>query len=97
MDSKERILKILGELKVELNKRYKVRRIGLFGSYVKGQEMTRSDIDLLVDFEDTADFLDLVGLGLFLEETFNQKVDIVPQRAVREELKGIIFKEVSFV
>lgn len=97
MDSKERILKILGELKVELNKRYKVRRIGLFGSYVKGREMTKSDIDLLVDFEDTADFLDLVGLGLFLEEKFNQKIDIVPQRAVREELREIIFKEVSFV
>lgn len=97
MDSKEKILKILGELKVELNKRYKVRRIGLFGSYVKGQEMTKSDIDLLVDFEDTADFLDLVGLGLFLEKKFNHKIDIVSQRAVREELKEIIFKEVSFV
>ena len=58
-------------------------------------EGLRSDIDLLVDFEDGADLLDFVGLGLFLEERLHRKVDVVPKNALREELREQVLQEVS--
>lgn len=94
MKSKEEILRALKGLQVEIKRKYKVREIGVFGSVVRGEQKTTSDIDVLVDFEDNADLFDLVGLGLFLEERLGQKVDVVPMRALRKEIKETVLKEV---
>ena len=69
------------------------KEIGVFGSVVRGEQTDTSDLDVLVDFEEGADLLDLVGLGLFLEEKLNQKVDVVSKRALREEIKDVILRE----
>lgn len=95
--NKSKIMKILEEVYSEIREKYKVRRIGLFGSVVKHTENKDSDIDLLTEFEESADLLDLIGLSVFLEEKLKQKVDIVPREALREELKESIEKEVSFI
>jgi len=84
---------ILSKYKEEIRKKFKVKEIGLFGSYLTGRQKKGSDIDVLVDFEEFADLFHLVGLGLFLEEKLGQKVDVVPKRALREELKESILKE----
>lgn len=97
MKDMEKILKILEELKEATCTKYKVRKIGLFGSYLKGKQEESSDIDILVDFSDNADLIDLVGLALFLEEKLNRKIDIVPERALREELKESIQREAVYV
>jgi predicted nucleotidyltransferase len=73
-----------------------VKKIGLFGSYLRGEQKEGSDIDILTDFRDDADLIDLVGLALFLEERLQQKVDIVPENALREELKELILKDVVY-
>ncbi len=80
-------------LKEEISERYKVREIGLFGSVVRGEEKETSDLDILVDFKEDADLFDLVGLSLFLEEKLNLKVDVVPKRALREEIRESVLKE----
>ena len=97
MTNRKKILKVLKDFKNEMQKKYHVKKIGLFGSFLKGKQKKESDIDVLVDFKEDADFFDLVGLGLFLEEKLKQKVDIVPQKALRKELRKVIFKEVSFI
>jgi uncharacterized protein len=94
MKSKQEIMSLIKALQGELRQRFKAREIGVFGSVVRGEQSEASDIDVLVDFEDGADLFDLVGLGLFLEEKLGQKVDVVPRRALREELKGAVLKEV---
>ncbi len=48
---------------------------------------------ILVDFKDDADLLDLTGLAIFLEEEFQQKVDVVSKRALKEELRESILNE----
>jgi predicted nucleotidyltransferase len=53
-----------------------------------------SDIDVLVDFQEDADLLDLVGLGLFLEEHLGRKVDVVPRKALRKEIRDSVLHEV---
>jgi len=94
MKSKQEIMALIKALQGELRQRFKAKEIGVFGSVVRGEQREVSDIDVLVDFEDGADLFDLVGLGLFLEEKLGQKVDVVPRRALREELKGAVLKEV---
>lgn len=93
MKNKEEIIKSIKALHGEL-KKYKVREIGVFGSVVRGEQKQASDIDVLVDFEDNADLFDLVGLGLFLEERLGRKVDVVPKRALRKEIRDSVLKEV---
>jgi len=97
MDRKEDVFKILKDLKDEIKGKYKVTEIGVFGSFVKNKQDAKSDVDILVDFKERADFFDLVALGLFLEEKLNRKVHIVPRKAVRRELQEEILNEVSFI
>ncbi|MCK4380373.1 MAG: nucleotidyltransferase family protein [Candidatus Lokiarchaeota archaeon] len=96
MLNKEEILKRLTNLKTDLQNKYKVKELGLFGSYANGEPQEFSDIDILADFEDGADFFDFIGLSLFLEEEFECKVDVVSKNALREELKDKILKTVIF-
>lgn len=96
MKNKEETVKAIKALQEEL-KKYKVLDIGLFGSIVRGEQKQTSDIDVLVDFAEDADLFDLVGLGLFLEEKLGQKVDVVPRKALRKELREGVLKEVVTV
>jgi predicted nucleotidyltransferase len=91
------ILAILKELKGVIIARYKAKEIGLFGSFARGEQHAGSDIDLLIEFEEGADMFDLVGLADFLEEALQQKVDIVPKRALRAELRESVLREVVAV
>ncbi len=97
MDDKEDVLRQLKTLKPDLLARFKVKEMGLFGSFVRGQESESSDVDLLVDFEDGADLFDLVGLGEFLEGHLRRRVDLVSKRALREEIRDQVLKEAAMI
>jgi predicted nucleotidyltransferase len=97
MKTLEEIKKLIGQYKQELKEKFKVKEIGIFGSTIRGERRQTSDIDLLVDFKDEADLFDLMGLGLFLEEKLNQRVDVVPKRAIKEEIKDRVLKEVVYL
>lgn len=97
MTNTDSILTTLKELKPLIAIRYKAKEIGLFGSFARGEQREDSDIDLLVDFEDGADLFDLVGLSDYLEEALKQKVGVVPKRALREELREVVLREVVVV
>lgn len=88
-----KIKKILAGCKKKLKKEFKVKEISIFGSLVRGEQKKKSDIDVLVDFEEGADLFDLVGLALYLEKKLGQKVDVVPRRALRREIKSSVLKE----
>jgi len=90
----ENLLAKLRELKPFVAARYKAKEIGLFGSFVRGDQNADSDIDVLVEFEEGADLFDLMGLTLHLEEVLQRKVDVVPKRALREELRKPVLREV---
>ena len=89
----EEILVRLRELKPQIFQKFRAKEIQLFGSNVRKEQNAESDIDILVDFEDDADLFDLTGLGIFLENEFQQKVDVVPKQALREELQESILNE----
>jgi predicted nucleotidyltransferase len=97
MEMRDDILTTLRALRDELNTRFRVREISLFGSVVHEKETSSSDIDLLVDFDEQASLFDLVGLGIYLEETFGRKVDIVPRESLRPEIRDAVLAEAIVV
>jgi predicted nucleotidyltransferase len=94
MLSRKEILDFLKKNQKFLKKEFHLKEIGLFGSFVRSEQNEKSDIDILVDFEDNADLFDLSGLGIFIEEKLKHKVDIIPKRALRQELRELILNEV---
>ena len=94
--TKEKILNTLKRLKEDLNTNFRVKTIGLFGSYVKNEQKNTSDIDFLVEFEEDADLVHLVGLSRYLEEVFKSKVDVISKPTIKEELKQRILEEVIY-
>lgn len=80
----------------ETLKKYGVKQIGLFGSYVNGTANATSDIDLLVELEKST-FRNYMRLVLFLEDLFEKKVDLVAVQSVKLDLKPYIEKQVEYV
>jgi len=93
----EKIINTLKSLEETIRKDYKAEIIGVFGSYVRGEQKEGSDVDILVKFLEGATLFDLVGLGDFLEEKLRVMVDIVSERALRQEIKEQILEEVVTV
>ncbi|MEW6675832.1 MAG: nucleotidyltransferase family protein [Nitrospirota bacterium] len=94
----EEINVILKDHKEELKKRYKIKEIGVFGSYIRGEQKKRgSDIDILVEFEELPDIFMLIDLEDHLKKLLGKKVDVVRKEAIRPELKESILKETVYV
>lgn len=96
MKTRTEVLNILRSLKDELRERYHVRSIALFGSYAREEQEEGSDIDLLVEFGSCADLFDFVGLSQYLEEKLGLNVDVVPEAALRPELRRQVTQDLLF-
>ena len=72
---------------------YGVKKIGLFGSFVRGEMREDSDIDILVEIEKNISLLDFVGLKLEIEEVLGRKVDLVEYNTIKPLLRKRILKE----
>lgn len=85
-------------------KKYKVKSIGIFGSYVKGRERKDSDIDFLVEFDEgkfgknfEGYFDAYIGLLFALEKIFKRKIDLLTIRMISPYIKPYILKEVEYI
>ena len=87
------ISEILNSLRADVKTRFKAELKGIFGSYVRGEQKEGSDLDVLVEFEEGANLLHFVGLAEFLEEKLHLKVDVVPESALRKEIKESVLRE----
>ena len=74
-----------------------VASLGLFGSAARNEARENSDIDLLVRFEGTATFDRYMDLKLFLEDLLGRPVDLVTDRALRDELRPHIERDLVLV
>jgi predicted nucleotidyltransferase len=93
----DRIKNIIIQHKDELRDKYKILEIGIFGSYIRGQQKRKSDIDMLVRFDEPVSLLQWVSAENYLSDLLKIKVDMVPKEDVRPELKKRILKEVVYV
>jgi hypothetical protein len=79
----------------ELLKKYKVKRIGLFGSHVRDKASKKSDIDMLVDLEEKT-FDNFIELAFALENIFNKKVDLLTEKGISPYILPYIKNEVQW-
>ena len=95
----EAIKKILKAHKEELKEKYGVKEIGIFGSYVRGEQKRVSDIDILIDFEPNAkiSLLDFVEIEIYLSNLLGVKVDLVEKSVLKPRIGKCILKEVVYL
>ena len=91
------IIRILESLRDATGEEYKAEIVGIFGSYVRGEQKEGSDLDVLVRFFEGATLFSLTGLANFLEEKLTLRVDIVPIDTIREEIKENVLKEAVYL
>jgi predicted nucleotidyltransferase len=72
---------------------YKPKKLGIFGSYARGDNNTNSDLDILVEFSVQISLLDLAGLEQDLSESLGIKVDLVTERALSKYVRPYVEKD----
>ena len=97
MKNLKEVKTILAKHKEELIRDYNVKEIGIFGSFAREEQKSRSDIDILVEFNELPDVFLLIDLEDYLKKILHKKVDLVRKSAIRPELKEIISKEVVYI
>jgi predicted nucleotidyltransferase len=83
--------------KDELRKKFKVKEIGIFGSYVRQEQNKKSDVDVLVTFYETIDLFTFVELENYLSDILGVKVDLVMKDGIKPRLKERILSEAVYV
>lgn len=97
MNTRDEILNKLKELKPILEHDYNITEIGLFGSFVRGEQKESSDIDILVDYKEGTSLFTLGGLQYMLSSLFSAKVDIVMKKTLSRRIGKQILSEVVYV
>ncbi len=95
MKTRKEIEETLKRYKPFLREKFKVKEIGIFGSYVRGEESEKSDVDILVEFYAPIGW-EFIDLKEFLEEILGREVDLVTVGALKPQLRDKILKEVVY-
>lgn len=99
MNKKNEILNYLAENKTDFRKKYKIIKIGLFGSYAVNRSSDMSDIDLIVEFEPDTEMLfeKKMILKELLKRRFAVDVDICREKYIKKYYREQILKSVIYV
>jgi uncharacterized protein len=96
VQDKKQIFERLNEHEAEL-RRFGVKRFGLFGSFQRGQQSSKSDVDFLVEFEiGKKSFDNFMNLAFFLEDLLERKVDLVTTESLSPHIGPKILREVEY-
>lgn len=96
MRTQEQVLKILKEELSYLKETFQIKRIGIFGSWVRGEQTEGSDIDVLVEFEKPVGFFTFIELEDHLSELLGVRVDLVTPDALKPLIKSYILEETVY-
>jgi len=99
MKSKDEILNFLSQQKEFLRANFHIVKLGLFGSFARGDNERDSDIDLIVEFEDnTENLFDLKRkLKAYIKENLNLEVDICREKYIKPGYKKAILNEAQYI
>ncbi len=82
---------------ISLIKKHGVKKVAIFGSYARGEEKPKSDIDILVEFSERKSLLDIVGIEQELSDALGMKVDLLTEKSISPYLIGRIKKEMKVI
>lgn len=91
------IEEILNKHRETFKKKYGLKEIGIFGSYIREETKEDSDLDILVDFENSIDLLKFINLENYLSDILGIKVDLVMKSALKPRLGKRILREVVYI
>jgi predicted nucleotidyltransferase len=97
MKTLQEVESILRDQKPIIRQRFKVKGIGIFGSFVRGEQNETSDLDLLIDFEEPIGIISYVGLQNYLSDKIGERVDLITKSGLKPRISGHILKEVIYV
>jgi uncharacterized protein len=97
MKTRDEVLGILANQKSSLLATYPITKIGVFGSYARGEQTDESDIDVLVDYEKALTLYQLIELRDYLSELFAMKVDIVTKNGLKARIRERVLAEVIYL
>ncbi|MEW6745472.1 MAG: nucleotidyltransferase family protein [Planctomycetota bacterium] len=92
MKTRDEVLRILGDARLELSRRFGVKRLALFGSYARGEQREESDVDILVEVDPSIG-LAFVDLADRIEEILGIRAEVVSKRAIGPRSWEMIEKE----
>lgn len=93
MKNLEKIKEIINRNKSLLKEKFKVKSIGIFGSYLRSEQNKESDIDVLIELYSAIDLFEFIRLENFLSEILGAKVDLVMKDTLKPRIKDRILKE----
>jgi len=93
MKNIEEIKKIIRKEKTTLIEKHKIKEIGIFGSYVRGEQNDNSDIDILISFEEFPGLVEFIDIENRLSEQLGIKVDLVTKSGLKPESGRHILRE----
>jgi predicted nucleotidyltransferase len=88
---------VLAAHKPEIQRKFKVKKIGIFGSYTRGKQKEKSDIDVLVEFSEPVGLFKFMDLEEYLQNLFGVKVDLVSRKALKPHIGERILREVIYI
>jgi predicted nucleotidyltransferase len=97
MKTLDEIKNILSKHKEEIKQKYEVKEIGIFGSYVRGEEKEASDLDILVELGKAIGLIKFIEIEEYLSELLGVKVDLVMKGALKPRIGKRILREVVYV
>ena len=97
MKNIDHIKQILESQKQYLKEHYHVSEIGVFGSYVRGEQTPESDVDILVSFDEVPSLLKFVGIENYLSDLLGVKADLVMKRVLKPFIGEYILREVIYL
>jgi len=94
--NKEEILRKIRENRDKIRS-FGVKRIGVFGSFVRGEEKEDSDIDIIVEFEEEKkNFDNFINLAFYLEELLGRKVELLTPESISQYMKPYVEREIVY-
>ena len=93
----ESIRKIIIKHRRELRRKYHVKEIGIFGSYIHGEQKKKSDIDVLIDFHEVPGFFKFIELEDYLSNILGIKTDLVMKDVLKPHIGRQILSEVIYI
>ena len=97
MKTRQEIFEILSQHLPRIQNEYQVERLGVFGSTVRGEQSSQSDIDILVEFSGAIGMVKFIQLENSLQSLLGTKVDLVSKKALKRYIGQQILSEVEYV
>ncbi len=97
MLNKQAIKEILKRHKQKIVENFHISEIGVFGSFIRGEQDEGSDIDILVSFKRPIGFVTFMRLEFYLSELLGRKVDLVTKDSLKPHIGAVILDETQYV